>query len=136
VDIPSPKPAQVLRYAYLWADEHADGREEGTKDRPVAVVLTVLALDGNVRVTPCVLAEASAFGHLRPRPVPMRALWRSFTRHDSDRQTSVYLVRLEAGTFRINNVQMIVDAQLWRSAATNHAIHRIQSWIQCADPAK
>jgi hypothetical protein len=31
----------VIRYAYLWRDEAARGREEGTKDRPCAVVLTV-----------------------------------------------------------------------------------------------
>lgn len=41
MDIPTPKPAQVIRYAYLWADEHAAGREEGTKDRPAAIVLTL-----------------------------------------------------------------------------------------------
>ena len=40
-DIPDPKPAQVIRYAYLWADEHADGQEEAHKDRPVAIVMTV-----------------------------------------------------------------------------------------------
>ncbi|MEQ1712739.1 MAG: hypothetical protein ABL908_15245 [Hyphomicrobium sp.] len=47
MDIPTPKPAQVIRYAYLWADEHAAGREEGTKDRPAAIVLTMQA-DSNV----------------------------------------------------------------------------------------
>ena len=41
MDIPAPKPAQVIRYAYLWADEHAAGRDEGTKDRPAAVVLVL-----------------------------------------------------------------------------------------------
>jgi hypothetical protein len=39
MEIPAPKPGQVLRYAYLWADEHAAGQEEGSKDRPVALVL-------------------------------------------------------------------------------------------------
>ena len=43
MDIPTPKPAQVIRYAYLWANEHAAGRDEGTKDRPVAIVLTMQA---------------------------------------------------------------------------------------------
>jgi hypothetical protein len=28
----------VIRYAYLWADENARGREEGEKDRPVLVL--------------------------------------------------------------------------------------------------
>jgi hypothetical protein len=50
VDIPTPKPAQVIRYAYLWADEHSAGREEGTKDRPVAIVLTVQTGSSLLRV--------------------------------------------------------------------------------------
>jgi hypothetical protein len=41
VDIPAPKPAQVIRYSYLWADEHEAGRDEGIKDRPVAIVLAL-----------------------------------------------------------------------------------------------
>lgn len=39
MDIPAPVPGLVIRYAYLWADEHDAGREEGSKDRPVAVVV-------------------------------------------------------------------------------------------------
>jgi hypothetical protein len=50
VDIPAPKPAQVIRYAYLWADEHDAGHEEGTKDRPVAIVLTMHADSNLLRV--------------------------------------------------------------------------------------
>jgi mRNA-degrading endonuclease toxin of MazEF toxin-antitoxin module len=41
VDIPAPKPAHVIRYAYLWADEHAAGHDEGRKDRPAAIVMTL-----------------------------------------------------------------------------------------------
>jgi hypothetical protein len=33
----------VIRYAYLWANEHDAGREEGSKDRPAAILLTVSA---------------------------------------------------------------------------------------------
>lgn len=50
MDVPAPKPAQVIRYAYLWADEHAAGREEGTKDRPVAIVLTMQAGSNMLKV--------------------------------------------------------------------------------------
>jgi hypothetical protein len=39
MDIPTPTPGLVIRYAYLWADEHDAGHEEGSKDRPVAIVL-------------------------------------------------------------------------------------------------
>ncbi|MGO9487268.1 MAG: plasmid maintenance toxin (PemK-like) [Rhodomicrobium sp.] len=43
MDIPAPKPAMVIRYAYLWADEHNSGREEGSKDRPAIIILAVSA---------------------------------------------------------------------------------------------
>lgn len=33
-----PRPGAVIRYAYLWADENAEGREEGRKDRPTLVL--------------------------------------------------------------------------------------------------
>lgn len=35
----TPEPADVLSYAYLWADEADKGQEEGLKDRPVVVVV-------------------------------------------------------------------------------------------------
>lgn len=36
-----PRPGQVIRYAYLWKDEARAGQEEGLKDRPCAVILSV-----------------------------------------------------------------------------------------------
>ena len=33
-----PQPADVLRYLYLWRHEQRDGREDGTKVRPVLVM--------------------------------------------------------------------------------------------------
>jgi hypothetical protein len=50
VDIPSPKPAQVIRYSYLWADEHATGRVEARKDRPDAIVMTLMDSPDQLRV--------------------------------------------------------------------------------------
>lgn len=41
-----PKPGEVINYSYLWDHEYRAGRDEGVKDRPVAVVLTVQASDG------------------------------------------------------------------------------------------
>ena len=51
---PKPQPGLVIRYAYLWAREAEQGREEGVKDRPCAIVLTLLRDDGHpiVRVLP------------------------------------------------------------------------------------
>jgi hypothetical protein len=39
--IPNPEPGLVISYAYLWHHEHQAGREEGQKDRPGVIVLTV-----------------------------------------------------------------------------------------------
>jgi hypothetical protein len=39
--IPTPEPGLVISYAYLWRDEHEAGQEEGRKDRPSVIVLTV-----------------------------------------------------------------------------------------------
>jgi hypothetical protein len=39
VPFPDPVPGLVVRYSYLWANEHARGQEEGVKDRPCAVIL-------------------------------------------------------------------------------------------------
>ena len=36
-----PKPGQVIGYRYLWWSEHRRGHEEGTKQRPCAVVYAV-----------------------------------------------------------------------------------------------
>lgn len=39
--LPRPEPGLLIRYAYLWLSEHRAGREDGAKDRPCAIVLTV-----------------------------------------------------------------------------------------------
>lgn len=51
---PKPQAGQVLRYSYLWESEARQGREEGVKDRPCAVVLVLLREGGApiVRVLP------------------------------------------------------------------------------------
>lgn len=48
---PVPVPGLVIRYSYLWRDEHARGQEEGVKDRPCAVVLVTMTEDGEQVVT-------------------------------------------------------------------------------------
>ncbi len=39
--LPFPETGLVIRYSYLWRDEANDGQEEGSKDRPCAVILVV-----------------------------------------------------------------------------------------------
>lgn len=36
-----PKPGDVIRYSYLWRTEFLRGQEEGTKDRPCAIIAAV-----------------------------------------------------------------------------------------------
>ncbi len=46
MSLPEPEAGLVIRYAYLWLDDHRKGREEGSKDRPCAIVLAVREDEG------------------------------------------------------------------------------------------
>jgi len=41
VSLPVPSPGLVIRYRYLWADDAARGAEEGDKERPAAIIMSV-----------------------------------------------------------------------------------------------
>ena len=47
---PPPVPGLVIRYSYLWLSEHLQGREEGVKDRPCAIVLIAKSEEGRQTV--------------------------------------------------------------------------------------
>ncbi|WP_245162542.1 type II toxin-antitoxin system PemK/MazF family toxin [Brevundimonas sp. AJA228-03] len=49
--LPRPVPGLVVCYAYLWRDEALRGRQEGRKDRPCVIVLSVEDRDGQTIVT-------------------------------------------------------------------------------------
>jgi len=49
--LPRPEPGLVIGYAYLWRHEHHRGREEGVKNRPCAIVVTIETGAGEVVVT-------------------------------------------------------------------------------------
>ena len=49
----------MIRYSYLWLSEHREGREEGVKDRPCAVVLALVDADGETRVTVLPITHSS-----------------------------------------------------------------------------
>jgi hypothetical protein len=51
VALPEPVPGLVIRYSYLWAEEHRRGQEEGVKDRPCAIVLMTADAQGEQWVT-------------------------------------------------------------------------------------
>ena len=48
--LPKPEAGLVVRYSYLWLREHLEGREEGTKDRPCAIVLALRDHEGETQV--------------------------------------------------------------------------------------
>jgi hypothetical protein len=50
VSFPDPHAGQVIRYAYLWKREFDAGRDEGSKDRPCAIVMAVVDADGEKEV--------------------------------------------------------------------------------------
>ena len=50
--IPTPEPGLVISYAYLWDHEAKAGRENGAKDRPCVIALSVVRRpDGETVVT-------------------------------------------------------------------------------------
>jgi hypothetical protein len=49
--LPRPEPGVVIRYVCLWLSEYREGREEGAKDRPCAVVLNMVDDEGETCVT-------------------------------------------------------------------------------------
>ena len=49
--LPDPQPGLVIRYSYLWHSEFLEGREDGVKDRPCAIVAAIKTdADGDTRV--------------------------------------------------------------------------------------
>lgn len=59
--LPTPVPGLVLSYAYLWRDEARRGHEDGHKDRPCVIVLSVQNRDGQV------LVAVAPITHSQPR---------------------------------------------------------------------
>jgi hypothetical protein len=49
--LPEPVPGLVIGYSYLWRDEHRRGGEDGTKDRPCAIILISQDCDDDRHVT-------------------------------------------------------------------------------------
>ena len=49
--LPDPVPGLVIGYAYLWRDEARRGQDEGRKDRPCVIILSVHSREGLTIVT-------------------------------------------------------------------------------------
>lgn len=49
--LPVPVPGLVIQYSYLWHSEYLQGRDEGVKDRPCAIIAAIREEeDGATRV--------------------------------------------------------------------------------------
>jgi hypothetical protein len=68
--LPEPRHRLVLRYAYLWRREADRGREEGSKDRPRVIVLTVTSRDGKAFVTVAPITHAPPRDPARAVEIP------------------------------------------------------------------
>ncbi len=95
MSFPAPDPGLVIRYAYLLRREHDEGRDEGNKDRPCAIVMSVTDSEGEPQVLGLPVTHT-------PPQVPAGAIEiPSATKHrlglDSDRS---WIVIAEANEFQ------------------------------------
>ena len=56
--LPEPHPGLVVSYSYPWAREHGQGREDGVKNRPCAIILSRQAIEGRSLVTVLAITHA------------------------------------------------------------------------------
>ena len=47
--LPEPVPGLVIRYSYLWHNDHIEGAEEGSKNRPCAIVAGYYVDESKIR---------------------------------------------------------------------------------------
>lgn len=48
--LPTPEPGLVIGYSYLWHHESLQGRVEGTKDRPCAIIVAHKTVQGDTEI--------------------------------------------------------------------------------------
>ncbi len=82
--LPKPVPGLVIRYSYLWHREYLEGREEGQKDRPCAIV-AALQTDaaGDTRVLVLPITHSPPDQSTRTIEIPLKVKQR--LRLDADR---------------------------------------------------
>jgi hypothetical protein len=72
VALPEPVPGLVIRYSYLWRREHLEGRDEGRKDRPCAIVAAIRAQAGEQRVLVLPITHSEPAGSSIEIPAPVK----------------------------------------------------------------
>ena len=84
----------VIRYSYLWNREHEEGREEGIKDRPCAVIVSLRNEFGKDVVLALPITHAPPTDHSEAIEIPAETKRR--LQLDSDRS---WIVISEANEF-------------------------------------
>ena len=72
LSLPDPQPGLVIRYSYLWRRELLEGREEGVKHRPCAIVVTTVIDDGRHKVYVLPVTHSPPRGADSAIEIPMR----------------------------------------------------------------
>ena len=70
-----PKPGEVINYSYLWEREYREGRDEGIKDRPVAVILVTQSADGLDQIHVVPMTTTPPTGDQKAIEVPEAVRW-------------------------------------------------------------
>lgn len=69
---PDPVPGLVIRYSYLWRREADQGREEGVKDRPCAIVAAVKNDPGGQTVYVLPITHSTPIDHSEAIELPQQ----------------------------------------------------------------
>lgn len=69
---PTPAPGLVISYAYLWRNEHAEGHEEGRKNRPCVIVVAVENKEGATVVTVAPITHSASLDTSVGIEIPLR----------------------------------------------------------------
>jgi mRNA-degrading endonuclease toxin of MazEF toxin-antitoxin module len=68
----NPEPGLVISYAYLWCREHDAGQEEGRKNRPCVIVLSVEKHDTGTQVTVAPITHSIPSTNTPSMEIPLR----------------------------------------------------------------
>jgi len=72
MSFPNPEPGLVISYAYLWHREHEAGLDEGRKDRPCVIILSVEKQDSGTQVTIAPITHSKPSGDTVGLEMPPR----------------------------------------------------------------
>jgi len=72
MDLPDPKPGQVVRFSYLWEAEAKRHREEGVKDRPCLVAYQFHDKQGRHIVGVAPITHTPQADKKTARPIPIK----------------------------------------------------------------